>query len=70
MDALVAKVAALAEGDAGACRFPKEVAATVKALTDAGARDLYVVVSLADVPERPPFAVLPLEKDGQTAKPS
>ena len=36
----------------------------MRKVTDAGARDLYVVFSLADVPERPPFAVLPLDKDG------
>ena len=49
---------------AEALPFPrKETVAAVKWLTDAGARDLYVVASLADVPERPPFAVIPLEKD-------
>ncbi len=64
VDALAAKVAAVGKVQADALPFPrKETAAAVKWLTDAGARDLYVVVSLADVPERPPFAVIPLEKD-------
>ncbi|HEV2948997.1 MAG TPA: DUF1559 domain-containing protein [Gemmataceae bacterium] len=34
------------------------------AWTKAGVRDMYVVVSLADVPGQPPFLVIPLEGDG------
>ncbi len=64
VDALTAKAAALAKAWTRAAPFPrKEMAAAIKALTDAGARDVYVIVSLADVPERTPFAVLPLAKD-------
>ncbi len=42
-----------------AASFRKDLAASLKALTDAGARDLYAVVSLADLPGEP-FIVLPL----------
>ena len=70
VDALAAKAAELAKVDADAVPFPrKEAAAAVKALTDAGARDVYVVVSLADVPERSPFLVIPLAKDADSLRP-
>src|ERR1700730_13407132 len=41
----------------------QEVRGRLTALTDAGARDMYVVFTLADLPTRPPFMVLPLEGD-------
>ena len=60
-DALITKAAAFAKMDAvAAAPLRKELTASVKTLTDAGARDLYVVVSLADVPEHSPFIVLSL----------
>ena len=63
VDALAAKAAGLRKVDADALPFPRrQLAADGQVATDAGARDLYVVVSLADVPERPPFVVMPLEK--------
>ncbi len=63
VDALAAKASDLAKAG-GALPIPrKELAASVKGLTDAGARDVYIVASLSDVPERPPFTVIPLEKD-------
>src|ERR1035438_1858814 len=56
--ALVDKIAALAKVDADALPLPrKEASAAVKAILKSGVQDLYIVVSLADVPERPPFAV-------------
>jgi hypothetical protein len=64
LDALVKKAADLTGTRPD--RLPaarKDVAAAFKALRDAGARDFFLVVSLADVPERPPFAVVPLGKD-------
>ena len=64
VDALAAKAAAMLKKDVAALPVPrKQLAATVQALTDAGARDVYVVFSLADMPERSPFLVLPLPKD-------
>jgi hypothetical protein len=68
VDALLNKAAALAKLDAGAMQLPrKEATAAVKALTDAGAHDFYLVVSLADVPEHQPFMVFPLApgKEGE-----
>jgi hypothetical protein len=41
----------------------KEVGDWLAAWTKAGVRELYVVVSLADVPGLPPFVVVPLEGD-------
>ena len=63
VNAIAAKVADLAKADADALPFPrKEAADAVKLWTDAGARDVYFIVSLADAPERPPVIVIPLEK--------
>ncbi len=63
VNALVEKAAALAKTDPDELPLPrKEAVAAVKALNGAGAHDLYVVVSLADVPERTPFLVVPTEK--------
>ena len=63
--ALADKAAALAKVGPDALPLPrKEAAAVVKALNDAGAHDLYVVVSLTDVPERSPFLVIPTAKEG------
>jgi hypothetical protein len=62
-DALAARVAAVAKLDPRLLAGPKrEVGSLLKDLTAAGARDLYVVVSLADVPEEPPFVVVPLPR--------
>ena len=62
-DALAAKAAELTKMG-GALPVPwKQLSATVKTLADSGARDVYVVFSLADVPERSPFLVIPLPKD-------
>jgi hypothetical protein len=69
VDVLAAKAAALVKADADSLPVPrKEAAAAVKMLTDAGARDLFLVVSLADVPEQQPFVVVPLEKEGDAKK--
>ncbi len=64
VNALAARYSDLAKSGAGELPGLKEEAAALKKATDAGACDLFIVFSLADVPERPPFAVLPLEKDG------
>ena len=45
----------------------KPLAASVKKLTDAGAKDLFIVFSGADLPRQPPFFVVPLERQA-TAK--
>ena len=64
VNALVAKAAALARTGAGRTAPAQEKPpADVKALNGAGARDLYLVFSLADVPERSPFLVVPMEKE-------
>jgi hypothetical protein len=61
VDALLNKAAGLAKMDADAVKSArKEATAAVKALTDAGAHEVFVVVSLADVPEHQPFMVFPL----------
>ncbi len=68
VDAVYNKAAAFAKIDSSAMKGSrKEAAATVKALTDAGARDFYFVVSLADVPEQQAFEVFPLApgKEGE-----
>ena len=60
-DALITKAAAFAKlNPEAAAPLRKETTASVKVLTDIGAHDLYVVASLADVPEHAPFVVLPL----------
>ena len=41
----------------------KEVGDWLEAWSKAGVRELYVVISLADVPGLPPFVVVPLEGD-------
>ncbi len=62
VNALVEKAAALAGTDPDALPLPrKKAAADVKALKRAGAHDLYLVFSLADVPERSPFLVVPMD---------
>jgi Protein of unknown function (DUF1559) len=61
VDALITKAAAVAKMEAGAIApLRKDLTSTVKTLTDIGAHDFYVVVSLADVPEHSPFVVIPL----------
>ncbi len=57
----LAEYAKLKEDDVAGPR--KEVGDWVAAWTKAGARDLYCVASLADVPGQPPFVVVPLEGD-------
>ena len=69
--AVADKLADLAKVNADALPFArKEMAASVKELTGAGARDLYVVVSLADIPEHSPFVVIPLPKSADVKDPS
>jgi hypothetical protein len=61
--ALAARVEALDRVDPRVLAEPKrELASLRKELVRSGARDLFVVVSLADVPEEPPFVVVPLGK--------
>jgi hypothetical protein len=63
VDALADKIAALTKLKPDDLAEPKKVAAEVaQALTKAGVRDAFLVVSLADLPNEPPFVVLPLEK--------
>ena len=64
VNALAAKFADLAKSDAGAAAGLRPSPSSTRRLPSGGPHDLYVVFSLADMPERPPFAVLPLEKDG------
>jgi hypothetical protein len=60
-DALVTKAAALGKLDAeDLSPIRNGLKIMLKALTDSGARDLFLVVSLADVPERSAFLVVPL----------
>jgi hypothetical protein len=69
VDALAGRAASLAKRDLGALSpAVKDLAGLVKDLTAAGARDLYVVASLHDVPERDPFVVLPLANDADARK--
>jgi hypothetical protein len=68
VDALFNKAAGVAKMDAGAVLASrKEAKALVKAFTDAGAHEFFVIVSLADVPEYQPFVVFPLAtgKEGE-----
>ncbi|HVS36300.1 MAG TPA: DUF1559 domain-containing protein [Gemmataceae bacterium] len=68
-DALIRKAAEMAKMDADALPFPrKQAAAAVKSLTDAGARDAFFVFSLADMPEWPPFLVVPLKTEADAKK--
>jgi hypothetical protein len=68
-NALLDRVAAVGKLQARDLAEPRqELAALVKALTGAGARHLYVVASLIDVPGEPPFVVVPLAQDAD-AKP-
>src|SRR5437899_12052043 len=63
-DAIAAKVieyAKLKEEDIAGPK--KEVGDWLAAWTKAGVREIYVVVSLADIPGLPPFVVVPLEGD-------
>jgi hypothetical protein len=63
-DALHKQFAALANLKPGELAEAKKlVGEAVKKLTNAGARDVFFVFSLADVPKEPPFVVVPLDKD-------
>ena len=63
-DAVVTKATALANMEAEAvAAYRKNLTASLKSLADAGAHDVYIVFSLADVPQRPPFLVIPVSKD-------
>jgi hypothetical protein len=46
----------------------KEWAGWLKGLHAAGAKEVFVVASLDDVPDRPPFVVVPLEKESAANK--
>ena len=41
----------------------KAIASLLQTLSKGGAKDVFLVVSLIDIPNEPPFVVLPLEKD-------
>jgi hypothetical protein len=63
VDALAARLAAAGRIDVKELAAPKKgLSAFLKALTGAGVKELYVVASLIDVPDRPPFVVLRLGK--------
>jgi hypothetical protein len=63
VDALVIRLAALAQVEVKDLAQPRnELSRWLKDLTGAGARDLYLVASLIDVPDHSPFVVVPLEK--------
>src|SRR6516165_10640115 len=63
-DALHKQFAALAKLKPGELEgLKKLVGEGAKKLTNAGARDAFVVFSLADLQKDPPFVVVPLEKD-------
>jgi hypothetical protein len=68
VDAFAEKIAALTKMKADNLADEKKaVAGLLQALTKAGAKDAFFVVSLADLPGEMPFVVLPLEK-GADAK--
>ena len=63
VDVIADKIVALTKFKPDDVAEPKKAAAgIVQTLTKAGARDAFLVVSLADLPNEPPFVVLPLEK--------
>src|SRR5258708_5569777 len=65
VDAFAGKFAALAKMKiADLAQEKKSVATLLQTLTKAGAKDAFLVVSLAEVPNEPPFVVFPLEKGG------
>jgi hypothetical protein len=67
-DAHFKQLAALAGLPPNELAGPKKMFGDLaKKLTDAGVKDVFVVISLADLPKNPPFVVLPLDK-GADAK--
>jgi hypothetical protein len=67
--ALADRAAALGKpGAADLTELRQEGDALVKGLTAAGARDLFVVASLADLPGGPPFVVVPLPEKADADK--
>ena len=65
LDAIIAKLTEYVKGSEPAlAEAKKELGDWLGAWTKVGVRDLYVVVSLADIPGQPPFLVIPLEGDG------
>jgi hypothetical protein len=65
VDALASEVQDLFKTDPDeTARAKKDVQRLLRPLADAGVRDAFVVVSLADVPNQPPFAVFPLPGGG------
>jgi hypothetical protein len=62
-DAFAEKIVALTKMKADDIADEKKAATgLVQTLTKAGVKDAFLVVSLADLPNEPPFVVLPLEK--------
>lgn len=65
VDAIVAKLSEYAKGSEPAlAEAKKELGDWLSAWTKAGVRDLYVVLSLTDIPGQPPFLVIPSDGDG------
>ena len=65
VDALAEKFAALTKTKLDdLAEEKKAVALMLQTLSKAGAKDAFLVVSLIDAPNEPPFVVLPLAKDG------
>jgi len=65
VDAIIAKLTPYAKPfESHLAEARSELGDWIGAWTKAGVRDMYVVVSLADVPGQPPFLVIPLEGDG------
>jgi Protein of unknown function (DUF1559) len=63
VDAIAKRLADLANIKVEEIEEKKAVSDTLQALLKAGAKDLFVVVSVSDLPTDMPFLVLPVEKD-------
>ena len=60
---LAERLAPFTGNDAGRKAAARQVLTQVAELTKAGGRDVYLIVSLADLPERGPFFVLPVSAE-------